>query len=125
IGLACIIFLRSAPPGHQATERKPIEWRMMKDVQLWSFTLVYSGSIIALRILPPWLPIYAADIFLSNGMPLNQAVLTAGALSTVYLAGRLVGMPILGWTSDRLIRHGVSRSALANGALVLTAVLFK
>src|SRR5438132_2762269 len=92
IGVACVIFLRSAPPGQQATEKKPFDWTMMKDMQLWCFTLVYSGSIIAIRILPPWLPIYAADIFLSRGMPLNQAVLTAGALSSMYLAGRPAAM---------------------------------
>jgi MFS family permease len=125
IGFACIIFLRSAPPGQQATEKKPFDWTMMKDMQLWYFTLVYSGSIISLRILPPWLAIYAADIFLSRGMPLDRAVLTAGALSTVYLAGRLVGMPIVGFISDRVLRYGVSRSSLATGALLLTAVLFQ
>ena len=50
---------------------------------------MYSGSIIAIRILPPWLPIYAADIYISRGMPLNNAVIAAGVLSTLVESGPL------------------------------------
>jgi sugar phosphate permease len=123
--IACVVFLRSAPPGHQATERKPLDWATLKDMRLWSFILVYSGSIISLRILPPWLPIYAADIYLSRGMTLEKAVVAGGALSTFYLAGRLFGGPIIGFASDRLVGRGVSRKALAIGFLFLSAVLFQ
>jgi MFS family permease len=125
IGVLCVAFLRSAPPGQQATQRKPLDWEILKDLQLWSFILVYSGSIIAIRILPPWLPIYAADIYISRGLPVNQAVLTAGVLTTLYLAGRLVGVPLCGFASDRLVTHGISRNALAIGFLLLTAILFQ
>jgi MFS family permease len=125
IGVACIVFLRSAPPGQPPTERKPLDWKTVKDLQLWSFILVYSGSIIALRILPPWLAIYAADIYLSRGMPLEKAVIAAGILSTVYLAGRLVGVPLCGFASDRLMSRGISRKFLAVGFLLLTAALFQ
>ena len=125
IGVACVVFLRSAPPGQQATEKKPLDWATVKDLQLWSFILVYSGSIIALRVLPPWLAIYAADIYISRGMPLEKAVLSAAALTTLYLAGRLVGVPLCGFVSDRLMTRGISRNALAIGFLLLTAVLFQ
>lgn len=123
--LACVVFLRSAPPGQQATESKPIDWALVKDLRLWSFTLVYSGSIISLRILPPWLPIYAADIYISKGLPLQQAVLAAGVLSTLYLLGRLVGGPIMGFTSDRLLARGISRKSMAVGFLLASALLFQ
>jgi len=125
IGVLCVVFLRSAPPGQQAIERKPLTWTTVKDLQLWSFILVYSGSIIAIRILPPWLPIYAADIYISRGMPVNQAVIAAGVLSTIYLAGRLVGVPLCGFISDRLIPYGISRNSLAIAFLILTALLFQ
>lgn len=125
IGVACVVFLRSAPPGQPATERKPLDWPTVKDLQLWSFILVYSGSIIAIRVLPPWLPIYAADIYISRGMPLGKAVLSAGVLSTLYLAGRLVGVPVCGFVSDRLAGRGISRNSLAIGFLLLTAALFQ
>ena len=125
IGVLCVAFLRSAPPGQQATQRKPLDSATLKDLQLWSFILVYSGSIIAIRILPPWLPIYAADIYISHGLPVNQAVIAAGVLTTLYLAGRLVGVPLCGFVSDRLVPLGISRNALAIGFLLLTAVLFQ
>jgi MFS family permease len=123
--VACAIFLRSAPPGHQATERKPFDWILVRDAQLWAFTLVYSGSIISLRILPVWLPIYAADIYISRGMPVPQAVVAGGALSTLYLAGRLFGGPVMGFVSDRLLTRGIARTSLAMGFLLLSAVLFQ
>ena len=108
IGIACVLFLRSAPPGQHATIRKPLDWATVKDLQLWCFILVYAGSIISLRILPIWLPIYAADIYINQGMPLQQAVLAAGVLSTLYLAGRLTGVPLTGFISDRLVNRGIS-----------------
>lgn len=125
IGLACVVFLRSAPPGQPATEKRPFDRTMLTNMQLWSFILVYAGSIISLRILPVWLPIYAADIYLSRGMSLERAVLTAGALSTIYLAGRLLGVPLTGFVSDRIVSRGISRKALAIGFLFLTALLFQ
>jgi sugar phosphate permease len=123
--VACAVFLRSAPPGHQATDRKPFEWVLVRDVQLWAFTLVYSGSIISLRILPVWLPIYAADIYISRGMSVPQAAVAGGALSTMYLAGRLLGGPVMGFVSDRLLARGIARTSLAMGFLLLSAVLFQ
>jgi MFS family permease len=125
VSAACAMFLRSAPPGRQAIEAKPFDWSLAKNVRLWSFILVYSGSIISIRILPPWLPIYAADIYISRGMPLQKAVIAAGILSTMYLAGRLVGPPLIGFLSDRLTAKGISRNSLAIGCLLLTAVLFQ
>src|SRR6266704_759797 len=125
VAIACVGFLRSAPAGQQATERKPFDWKLGKSVQLWCFILVYSGSIISIRILPPWLLIYAADIYLSRGMPLERAVIAAGVLSTLYLAGRVVGVPLIGFMSDRLLARGISRNSLAIGFLLVTAVLFQ
>ncbi|HEY2381370.1 MAG TPA: MFS transporter [Terriglobia bacterium] len=125
IGVLCIVFLRSAPPGQQPAQKRPLDWPTMKDLRLWSFILVYSGSIIAIRILPPWLPIYAADIYISRGLPVNRAVIAASLLTTLYLAGRLVGVPICSFVSDRLSGRGISRNSLAIGFLLLTAVLFQ
>jgi MFS family permease len=123
--VACLAFLRSAPPGHQATTRNPFDWAVVKDVRLWGFTFIYSGSIICLRILPPWLPFYGADIYLSKGMPFNEAVVAGAALSMPYLLGRLLGGPAMGFVSDRILVLGVSRRTLAIGFLLLSAVLFQ
>ena len=125
IAIACVTFHRSAPPGQPAIERKPFDWSLLKTAQLWCFTFVYSGSIISLRVLPTWLPIYAADIYLSKGLKLENAVIAGGLLSTLYLAGRLFGGPTIGFVSDRLLARGISRKTLAIGFLLVTAVLFQ
>ncbi len=125
VGLACVLFLRSAPPGQQATERRPFEWHMLKDPRLWCFTALYSGLIIALRIMPPWLPVFAADIYISRGKSLNDAVVAGGLLTTFYLVGRVAGVPAAGFLSDRLIGRGVSRKAMATIFLLLTVGLLQ
>ena len=72
IGLACLLFLKSAPAETPATEPKPFDGEMVRDPRLWHLTALYSGFIIALRIIPPWLPLFAADIYLSRGMSLER-----------------------------------------------------
>jgi MFS transporter, OPA family, sugar phosphate sensor protein UhpC len=125
IAVACAAFHRSAPPGQPTIERKPFDWSLLKTAPLWCFTFVYSGSIIALRVLPTWLPIYAADIYLSKGLKLEDAVIAGGALSTLYLAGRFFGCPITGFVSDRLLARGISRTALGIGFVLVTGALFQ
>jgi sugar phosphate permease len=125
LAIACAVFLRSAPPGQPATERRPFEWALIRDVRLWAYILIYSGSIISLRILPPWLPLYATEIYMSKGMPLREATLAGGSLFIAYLAGRLLGCPFMGFASDRLLARGISRTSLAIGFLLLSAVLFQ
>jgi MFS family permease len=123
VGVACLLLLKSAPAGQQATERKPFDWQMLRDLRLWSFAAIYAGFIIALRILPPWLPIFAADIYLSQGMTLNDAVIAGGLLTTFYLGGRVFGVPGAGFVSDRLIRRGLPRRTMAIVFLLVTVCL--
>lgn len=125
VGILCAIFLRSAPPNAVATVRKPLDWSIMSDLRLWGFTAVYSGSIIAIRVLVPWLPIYATDIYISHGMDPKQAVLAGGLLSTFYLAGRFTGVPIAGFVSDRLIQYGISRKSIAVAFMFVTIILLR
>jgi MFS family permease len=58
-------------------------------------------------------------------MDLKAAVLAAASLSTLYLAGRLFGPPLVGFLSDRLIARGIPRKSLAIGFLLLSAALFQ
>jgi MFS family permease len=58
-------------------------------------------------------------------MSLKQATTAAVVPSTLYLAGRLIGVPVCGFVSDRLTQRGISRNSLAIGFLALTAVLFR
>jgi sugar phosphate permease len=125
IGVACAISLRSAPEGMPAVNRKPFDWTIMRDLNLWAYTAIYSGSIVAIRTVFPWLAVYATDIYLSQGMDAKAAAVTGGLLSTFYLAGRMIGVPVAGFVSDRLIGHGVSRKSIAVGFLFLTVVLLR
>jgi sugar phosphate permease len=125
IAVLCVIFLRSAPPGQEAVQKRPFDWTVVKDSRLWAFTLVYSGSIISLRIFPPWLPLYGADIYISRGLTVEKAVVAATTFFTAYLVGRLIGVPMVGYISDRLRMRGISRSSLAIGFLLLSAALFQ
>jgi MFS family permease len=125
VGFACLLFLKSAPPGQVAVERRPFEWHMLKDVRLWCFTALYSGFIVALRIVPPWLPIFAADIYINQGLSLNEAVVAGGLLTTFYLAGRVLGVPAAGFVSDRVVARGISRKTMAILFLLLTVGLLQ
>src|SRR5689334_12756161 len=51
VGLMSAVFLRSAPQGQVGSERKPFDWTILRDRNLWGFTSIYSGSIIAIRVL--------------------------------------------------------------------------
>jgi len=123
VGVVCAVFLRSAPQGVQAVEKKPFDWTIVRDLNLWAYTSIYSGSIVAIRTVFPWLAIYATDIYISKGMDAKQAAVTGGLLSTAYLLGRLIGVPVAGFVSDRLISYGISRKSIAVGFLFLTIVL--
>ena len=43
----------------------------------------------------------------------------------LYLLGRVIGVPAVGFISDRLVGRGISRNTLAIGFVLLTAVLFE
>src|SRR5205814_1239270 len=96
-----------------------------RDLNLWGYTAIYSGSIVAIRVLVPWLPVYATDIYMSHGMSTKEAALTGGLLSTFYLAGRMIGVPLAGFASDRLITHGIARKSIAIAFLLFTIVLLR
>jgi sugar phosphate permease len=125
VGVLCAVFLKSPPEYSEATVRQPFDWSVIRDPKLWGFTAIYSGSIIAIRVLVPWLPVYATDIYISKGLGLKEAALAGGLLSTLYLAGRASGVPLAGFVSDRLISRGVSRQSIAVGFLFFTIILLR
>ena len=125
IGVLCAIFLRSAPPNRPATTSKPFEGRLLADPQLWAYTFLYSSFIMAVRIVQPWIPVYAADLYLSQGQPINAAVLGGGLLAVVAysLLGRGVGCPLGGRLSDAALKAGIARTTVATFWLVSAVVL--
>jgi MFS family permease len=125
IGVLCLMFLRSAPPNRPATTRKPFDVALLGDSQLWAYTFLYSAFIMAIRIVQPWIAVYAADIYIANGGTLQSAVLSGGLLAVVTysILGRGVGCPLAGRASDWAVRAGVPRTTVATGWLIAAVVL--
>lgn len=132
MGVVCLLFLRSAPSTAPtvavAGHPRSFSWSLLRDPQLWCYTFLFTAFIIAIRVVQPWIPVYAADVYISaHGLGVNAAVLTGGTLVIVAysLLGRGLGCPLGGRLSDALVGHGISRSTLAVGWLVLAIVLFQ
>lgn len=128
VGILCAVFLRSAPSDQPVKTRRPFEWKLLRDPQLWCYSCLYAGFIVAIRIAQPWMAVYAADVYVANaGLSVSQAVLAGGLLTVVAysIVGRSIGCPLAGKLSDYLLRKGVARTTLAIGWLVFAMILFQ
>jgi MFS family permease len=128
MGVVCLLFLRSPPATAHDTIARPFSLSLLRDPQLWSYTLLFSAFIIGIRVVQPWIALYAADVYIArHGLDINAAVLGGGTLVIVAysLLGRGVGCPLGGKLSDALLRRGMSRSLLAIAWLLLAIGLFR
>jgi len=125
IAVLCAIFLRSAPPNRPATTNKPFEAALLADPQLWAYTFLYSAFIMAVRIVQPWIAVYATDLYLERGVDMNGAVLGGGLLAVIAysLLGRGLGCPLAGRASDAALRAGIARTTVATFWLLAAIVL--
>jgi sugar phosphate permease len=138
IAAASALMLRSDPvaiglPSVQAAESKKANANYKnaalgigKDPALWILSLVWSGYIIAARLVPGWLPLYATEFYMQNrGMSKPNAIVAGGAVATIYVLGRVIGTPLVGKLSDVLLKkHGIPRALVIFAGLLGTAVLF-
>lgn len=99
---------------------------VVKDPALWVMSLVWSGYMIAARLVPGWLPLYAADFYMqTGGMSQEKAMVAGGAMATVYVLGRVLGTPLVGKLSDYLLKHkNTPRSVVILAGLLLIAAMF-
>jgi len=128
MGVLCIAFLKSAPAGHQATTQRPFDVKLLGDMQLWCYALIYSGFVIGIRGTQTWMAVYATDVYISKyGLALNQAVVAGGLLALVAysLIGRAIGCPLAGKITDRLAKRGVSRTAVLIAWLVFAIIMLQ
>ena len=124
VAVLCAVFLRSSP-SHMQESHRDERWTfgMILDPHLWSFTFVYAGSMIAQRLIPTWLPLYVADVFIAKQhLSIENAAAMGGFIGLFYVLGRSVGTPVGGKISDILVRHGISRFTIAVGSLLVTIV---
>lgn len=128
IGVVCLLLFRSAPSSQLATTRKPFDWTVLRDLQLWCYAFLWSGFVVGIRLTQIWIAVYAAEVYIAErGLSVNEAVVRGGllALLAYSLLGRAVGCPLAGRMSDMLVRRGVSRTAVLIGWLVVGMVLLE
>jgi len=124
VAVLCAVLLRSSPSYLEESHRDE-RWTfgMVLDPHLWSFTFVYAGSMVAQRLIPTWLPLYVADVFIARQhLSIESAAAMGGFIGLFYVLGRSFGTPVGGKISDVLLRHGISRFTLAVGSLIVTIV---
>ena len=98
---------------------------MLRDPILWLLGLYFAAGIVALRLIPGWLPMYAADLYRLQWGYGQEAALTAGGMiGGLYVLGHVAGSPVVGRLSDRLLGHGVNRVAVAAIGLVVSMLGF-
>ena len=128
MGVLCIAFLKSAPTGQQATTRRPFDVKLLDDMQLWCYALIYSGFVIGIRGTQTWMAVYATDVYISKyGLALNQAVVAGGVLALVAysLIGRAIGCPLAGKITDMFAKRGVSRTAVLIVWLIFAIIMLQ
>lgn len=86
----------------------------VKDPWFWVITLAWQGFTVSLRLIPAWLAIYAAAYYKqTQGLSIEEAMVAGGAMASIYVAGRILGTPVLGKLSDFLLTHyQVPRTAI-------------
>ena len=97
-----------------------------KDPALWIMSLVWSGYIIGVRLIPAWLPLYATEFYIQHrSMSKPAAVVAGGVMATVYVVGRVLGPPLVGKLSDVLLKqYGIPRALVIFVGLLGMAALF-
>jgi sugar phosphate permease len=128
VGILCLVFLRSAPPGQPGTTRAPFSWSLLSDPRLWCFSALFAGFIIGTRLSQAWISVYLGDVYAAaHGYETNAAIVAGGFLATVAFSfvGRGLGLPLAGKLSDTLVERGVSRTAVVIGWLLLSIGLFQ
>lgn len=126
LGVGFLVLFRSAPAAQVATTRKPFDWAMLRDLQLWCYAFLWSGFVVGIRLTQIWIAVYAAEIYIAErGMAVPDAVIAGGVLALVAysLLGRAVGCPLAGRLSDILVKRGISRTAVLIGWLLIGMAL--
>ncbi|MDC7785392.1 MFS transporter [Rhodoplanes sp. TEM] len=139
IAMLALLLLRASPtemglPSIEKQEDKEehqqLSYRqtlgiIAKDPALWIMSLVWSAYMVATRLVPGWLPLYATDFYIQEaGMSKEAAIIAGGGMASVYVIGRVVGTPGVGWLSDKLLKHGIPRAVVIGGGLVLIGLTF-
>lgn len=119
------------PSIQQAEDANPdIDYKesirgIIKDPSLWVMSVVWSCYMVATRLVPGWLPLYATEFYIQReGLSKDAAIMAGGAMATLYVLGRVFGTPFVGKLSDFGLKRGIPRSVIIGGGLVCIGLLF-
>ena len=138
IAILAVVLLRADPshmglPSIQKAEDKNQDQdygetvkKVLKDPSLWVMSIVWSCYMVATRLVPGWLPLYATEFYIQEeSLTKEAAIVAGGVMATIYVVGRVFGTPLVGKLSDWLLKqYGVPRSFIIGLGLVVIAVLF-
>jgi sugar phosphate permease len=97
--------------------------RWFQDPVLWMLGGYFAAGIIALRLVPGWITIFASDLYHHNfGYETHEAIVAGGTIGIIYTIGHIVGSPLLGKLSDNWTHQVEHRCLLAGGVLGTGAV---
>jgi MFS transporter, OPA family, sugar phosphate sensor protein UhpC len=124
------IGLPSIEKQEDTEEHQQLSYRqtlgvIAKDPALWIMSIVWSAYMVGTRLVPGWLPLYATDFYIQEyGMSKEAAIIAGGGMASMYVLGRVVGTPGVGWISDWLLKRGIPRAAVIGAGLVLIGLVF-
>lgn len=130
VGVLSLALLRPAPgearawagPDREGRSRAP-GLPVAREPILWMLGVYFAAGIMALRLIPGWLTIYATDLYhLRWGMEQQEAMVAAGMVGVAYAVGHVLGSPLAGVLSDRLLARGIGRVTVAASGMSLSAV---
>lgn len=109
-----------------AVPYKQAVWVAIKDPSFYLITMCFSAFTVGCRLLPAWLPMYGTAMYLqTTDMSKAEAVLAGSIGVTMYIAGRLIGTPIVGKVSDYLLaKYNFSRNSMVAWIMALSVVMF-
>lgn len=109
---------------HQKNSYKTIIFSALKNPSFWIFVLIWQGFTVCLRLIPSWLPLYAATFYqeMAN-MSKAEAMIAGGAIASFYVAGRIIGPPFVGKLSDWLLsKYNISRIVILIASFSITLI---
>lgn len=101
-------------------------WVAIKDPSFYLITICFSAFIVGCRLIPAWLPMYGTAMFLqTTDMSKPEAILAGSIGVTMYIAGRLIGTPIVGRASDYLLeKYNFSRNSMIAWIMAFSVAMF-
>ena len=115
---------KSPPPDHTREEGRSTRFTStLRDPVLWLLGGYFAAGIIALRLVPAWMVIFASDVSIYEwGYERDTAVMIGGLIGTAYTIGHIAGSPLIGRLSDRLLTIGVNRMGISTTGIGIGGV---